>query len=71
MFEYVIVIFPESRTVMIDGKAGGFTGKPFRVQRGTHTFWLSFPQDYSPTFQKMVVQNTAPNNPMRITFEKI
>lgn len=68
--EYVIVTFSEDRDVLIDGDVGGRTGKVLQVEKGTHRFQLSDPQDYRPKWRQSVVKNTTFANPMEVTFEK-
>lgn len=68
--EYVIVRFSEKREVLIDGEPGGETEEMLLVDRGTHRFQLSDPQDYKPKWRQPVVKNTTPVSPMEVTFEK-
>lgn len=68
--ENVIVIFPESRSVLVDGEVTGETNSILRVNEGTHTFKLSDPQDYKPKWRRVLVSQTNPNNPKEVTFEK-
>ena len=68
--EYVIVIFPEKREVIIDGDPGGNTGEALMVEKGTHRFQLGDPQDYKPKWRQPTVEDTTVASPMEITFEK-
>jgi hypothetical protein len=68
--EYVIVIYSENRDVLIDGDVGGATGEVLQVEKGTHRFQLSDPQDYSPKWRQPVVKNTTFADPMEVTFGK-
>lgn len=68
--EYVIVLFDEPREVLIDGEVAGNTGDVLMVEKGTHRFSLSDPQDYAPTYRRPVVKNTTLAAPMEVTFEK-
>ena len=69
--EYVKVIFPEKREVIIDGEDGGATGDVLLVEKGTHTFELSDPQNYTPASQDAVVHNTTFVQPMEVIFEMV
>jgi hypothetical protein len=69
--EYVIVKFPESRTVLIDGEEGGLTGRILLVEKGTHLFQLNDPQDYQPPSNQQVVANTTFVKPLEVRFEKV
>jgi hypothetical protein len=67
--EFVKVIFPKKREVLIDGEKCGFTGEVLRVGIGTHTFELSDPQDFTPKSQDAVVKDTTFVKPMEVIFE--
>ena len=69
--EHVIVRFPESRIVFIDGAEGGITNRRLRVDEGTHTFKLADPKDYTPNWRRPTVTGTNPIKPMEVIFEKI
>lgn len=69
--EFVKVIFPEKREVIIDGEEGGSTGDVLLVEKGTHTFELSDPRNYTPTSQEAVVKDTTFVKPMEVTFEMV
>jgi hypothetical protein len=69
--EFVIVRFPESRTVLIDGEEGGFTNEILRINEGTHNFKLDGPKDYQPAWRRPTVTGTNPNAPMEVNFEKL
>jgi hypothetical protein len=69
--EFVIVVFPDDRAVLIDGVATGHTNRSLQVDTGTHTFSLGSPQDYTPTQRQLLVQNTTIIRPLRVIFEKI
>ena len=68
--EYVIVTFSEARQVFVDGDVGGNTGEVLMVEKGTHRFQLSDPQDYTPQWRQPTVKNTTFANPMEVTFER-
>jgi hypothetical protein len=69
--EYVRVIFPEKRIVLIDGEEGGSTGRTLRVSEGTHTFKLDGLKNYKPNWRRPTVTGTNPNEPMEVVFEKL
>ncbi|OGV70661.1 MAG: hypothetical protein A2283_11595 [Lentisphaerae bacterium RIFOXYA12_FULL_48_11] len=68
--EYVIVDFPESRTVVMDGKGNGKTNKTMDVEEGTHIFKLADPKDYKPRQVTRVIKNTTMVKPEEVIFEK-
>jgi PEGA domain-containing protein len=68
--EYIIVTYPQTRTVFIDGEENGETGKRLRVEEGRHTINLGDPRDYTPKWRRPVVTNTTTIHPMVIEFER-
>ena len=68
--EHVLVNFPESRTVLIDGEVSGMTNDILRVEEGTHTFSLGDPLDYKPSSRTIKVKGTSPIKPRKVTFVK-
>jgi hypothetical protein len=66
--EHVIIMYPKSRTVLIDGEETGMTNTILRVEEGTHTFRLDGPKDYKPSFRRVKVHDTSPIDPREITF---
>jgi hypothetical protein len=69
--EYVIVKYSQKRTVLVDGEESGTTGVVLRLEQGTHTFSLSDPQDYKPSFRRRMVKDTTSIKPMEVTFDKL
>jgi len=70
LMEYVIVTFLEPREVFVDGDVCGNTGEVLIVEKGTHRFRLSDPQDYTPQWRQPTVKGTTFANPMEVTFER-
>jgi len=68
--ENILVNFPVSRTVLIDGEESGKTNAILRVEEGTHTFSLGDPQDYKPSSRTVKVKGTSPIKPREVTFVK-
>ncbi len=67
--EYIVVHYPETRTVYIDGEENGETGDMLRVEEGTHTINLGDPRDYAPKWRRPQVTDTTSRQPMIIEFE--
>lgn len=67
--EYVIVKYPASRDVYINGARNGKTNESLRVGAGTQVFDLGSPADYQPANREVVVENTSVLEPMEIEFE--
>jgi hypothetical protein len=68
--ENVIIKYPDSRAVFIDGEDTGMTNTILRIEAGSHTFTLGEPKDYKPSFRRRKVKGTSPVKPMEVTFEK-
>jgi len=66
--EYVIVRFPSSRDVYVDGEKNGRTDDSIRVDAGSHQFDLGSPQDYDPESREVAVTGTTLFDPMEIVF---
>jgi hypothetical protein len=66
--EFVIVTFPTTRNVRVDGSREGQTGQIIGVQRGRHIFDLGNPRDYLPPSVEVPVFNTTPGMPLAIAF---
>ncbi len=69
--EYVIVTFPTSRFVYIDGAQNGRTNKKLRVDAGSLSFDLGALKNYEPESQTVVVSGTTVLDPQEIVFTKI
>jgi len=68
---YVIVTFPTSRFVYIDGEQNGRTNKSLRVDAGSHVFDLGPLKNYEPESQIVVVSGGTVLVPQEIVFTKI
>lgn len=68
--EYVIVSFPTSRNVFINGNQNGKTNEKLRVPAGTHRFDLGPLKNYTPDFQDVPVSGTTVLDPKMILFSK-
>jgi len=68
--EYLLVHFPESRKVLVDGNEAGYTNETFPVDRGTHTIKLDGPADYHPKSIRRKIVNTTLVKPLEVQFEK-
>jgi hypothetical protein len=76
MMEYVIVMFPDRREVLVDGVPHGFNREPtgewriVRVEEGEHRFRLRGPDDYVPLWLTLDVADTNVNAPLHVVFDK-
>lgn len=65
--EYVVVSYPVSREVRIEGQIAGKTNDTLMVERGHHVFDLGQPQDYQPASVERDVQDTTAVSPLVIS----
>ena len=67
--EYLIVEYPTSRRVVIDGEELGRTDVHyFELEAGRHVVALSAPLNFRPLQHTIVLRNTNPIAPRRIRF---
>jgi hypothetical protein len=64
--EYVVVSYPTTRKVRIDGQDAGFTNETLMVETGNHIFDLSNPRDYLPGSVTKIIQRTTSIGPLII-----
>jgi hypothetical protein len=64
--EYVVISYPTTRKVRIDGQDAGFTNDTLMVEAGHHLFDLGDPRDYLPGTVTMIVQSTTSIGPLII-----
>jgi hypothetical protein len=68
--QWVIVTFPDSRDVYIDGVQSGRTNEPSAVGDGTHLFDLGLPLNYDPPAVQRYISGTTYNSPLEVPFTK-
>ena len=68
--EFVIVKFPTSRTVYVDGNRAGFTNTIIVIETGNHVFDLGKPANYDPEEHQETVQDTSVVDPLEIEFTR-
>lgn len=66
--EYLIVRFPETREVRVDGLPHGRTNIVMQFEAGLHDVTLGPPWNFAPFEQKVLLFNTAALDPYRIEF---
>lgn len=69
--EYLIVHFPRSRRVKVDGEFHGQTEELIELEAGTHMITLGPPPNFTPSEQRIVLKNTSPLSPREVTFELV
>jgi hypothetical protein len=69
--EYLLVIFPESRRVIVDGfDLGQETGEVIELEAGTHIITLGGPADFQPPERVVTLENTSVLEPLEVQFDK-
>jgi hypothetical protein len=68
--QWVIVTFPDSRDVYIDGVQSGQTSETLVVGDGTHLFDLGLPLNYDPPTVQPFVSGTTYNSSLEVPFTK-
>lgn len=68
--EYLIVHFPETRRVLIDGVDQGRTDRTIELEAGTYTVSLSPPDRVTPKQRKLTLSKTSPIKPKELRFAK-
>jgi len=68
--EFVRVIYPDKRSVRVDGTVTGETGEVLQMEAGTHKFDLGTPVDYHPASKEVLVTGTTVLLPLRVEFTK-
>ncbi len=71
MPEYLEVLFPQSRTVLINGECNGETNKLIELEGGRYEVTLAPPADFTPERQEIDLRNTAPLSPKQVEFKEI
>ena len=69
--EFLIVLFPESRGVRVDGALQGKTNVIMQLEAGDHDVTLEPPRNFSPVSQHILLENTAALDPYRIQFHRL
>ena len=66
--EFLLVRFPRTREVLVDGHPNGWTNTIIPLPAGTYTVALGTPRDFSPDEQKIHLEFTAALDPYTVTF---
>jgi len=64
--EYVVISYPTTRKVCIDGQDAGLTNETLMVETGNHIFDLGSPRDYQPRSVTKIVLSTTSIGPLII-----
>ncbi|HVM81093.1 MAG TPA: PEGA domain-containing protein [Stellaceae bacterium] len=67
--EYLLVVFPEDRTVLADGDSVGVTNHVLMLPANEYEITLSG-QGYTPDSQDVILAGTSVMRPRVVTFDK-
>jgi hypothetical protein len=69
--EYLLVHFPDDRSVVIDNELQGRTNETIEVEAGTHIISLkSPPENFRPGQRKVTLTGTSALTPREVSFAK-
>jgi len=66
--EFLLVIYPSEREVLIDDVVAGLTNHIITLAPGSYTVSLSGPRAFKPSAQDVLVEGTSPLDPKEVTF---
>lgn len=69
--EYLLVIFEESRDVLVNGQPHGKANTILQFAAGTYDVTLGDPKDFTPAVREVRLQNTAPLDPCKVEFQRV
>jgi len=68
--EYLLVHFPRSRRVLVDGVFCGRTDEEvIELEAGTHEVSLGPPYNFTPDLRKIVLRDTSVLTPLEVSFD--
>lgn len=68
--EYLLVHFPRSRRVVVDGVFSGRTEEVIELEAGTHEVSLGPPyNNFTPASRKIVLRKTSVLTPLEVSFD--
>jgi hypothetical protein len=67
--EYLVVLFPRNRRVMVNGEFMGTTNKKLELESGLYEVTLGPPVNFIPEVHDVDLRNTSSLMPMIVEFE--
>ncbi len=71
MSEYLEVLFPRRRVVLINGESLGETNLVLELEGGRYEVSLAPPPDFTPAKQQIDLRNTSALEPQQVEFKEI
>jgi hypothetical protein len=69
--EYLEVLFPRQRIVLVNGLSMGETNMLLELEGGRYEVKLAPPQDFTPVRRQIDLRNTSALEPLQVEFEEI
>jgi hypothetical protein len=70
MTEYLKVLFPQPRGVLLNGAPRGNTNELLELEGGKYRVSLEDPPDFTPPEQEIDLRNTSAMDPLEVKFEE-
>jgi len=70
MTEYLVVLFPQPRKVLLNGAPKGNTNELLTLEGGKYKVSLEPPFGFTPLEQEIDLRNTSSMNPLEVKFEE-
>ena len=70
MTEYLVVLYPHPRKVLLNGEPKGKTDELLELEAGKYRISLEPPDDFTPPAQEIDLRNTSAMNPREVKFEE-
>ncbi len=71
MPEYLEVLFPQRRTVLINGEEMGETNQLLELEGGRYEVTLAPPPDFTPERRTIDLRNSSALMPQQVEFQEI
>lgn len=68
--EYLVVLFPRQRQVLINGEFMGMTNKKLELEGGQYEVKLGAPQNFTPPKHDIDLVGTSSLMPMTVEFKE-
>lgn len=66
--EYLVVLFPRQRRVLVNGAFMGTTNRKLELEGGCYEVSLGPPANFTPARQDIDLRNTSSFNPLTVEF---
>jgi len=70
MTEYLVVLFPQPRKVLLNGDPRGYTNELLTLDGGKYLVSLDDPPDFTPLEQEIDLRHTSALEPLEVEFEE-